>query len=958
LIWLGLATVVACACVPLGDAAPALADPTGPQYGTIGQYGEVWRGGGFDACWYDNGAYDGAGASHSVPGCTAAEAQPAPGKFIDPVGFTVNGSTIYVLDRTTDLPGALPDGVYASGWRLQELDGRGNVLGTTEFMLPTQGTAGVFNYEMLGLAVDHTEGTVDALVVAYCQTGTRHGCRIPTVTSGSTEYVEEILAWSTTPTGGQLVRPDGMNADSLSSPATGFSAAGVLSTASQLSKGLPEAGGSPQVVQPEGLAVDSAGGEEYLAVEGADVVGASAGRAAGASITQVCAMTNSSCAACPKALRPGVTCYTRTNTPGQGDIRLRWSANTLAGLPNDSSDEFFPPAGISTVPSGDPNAQAGSLTVLLDEGSGAEQASNLDVVSVPADLTDTPEILASGATAVAPGSEDDDAATATSDLSPENVSGDPDGAPTAATDLAAPEIISLDNGLYAGEFEPDPLPPQADLQNPDVLPGIWTADNPAVRLLSPLPDGTLSNDPAVTTNPPLTTLFDTLGNPNTNQSGSTNPASACNLSDAVSAANGASPFPSLAAGTGGTVWILTRGLDSSGLGLEAGSPGPLLEGGRYLIELAPQEGDPCPAPSGTFTIAAPGGSPQSASTSSPRAVTAGTPVSFDACPPPTLTHPNCPVTGSTGVNNLGAASAEYVWNFGDGSTDKISTVPGDNLNFLWPSPTDTHQFLRPGTFTITLTMLDDFGTYVETGSVDVSIGVLPVASFTNSMAGMTVNVDASASSATPGRQIIDYQWNWGDGQIDDSPTPTDSHTYAEPGTYTVTLSVLDSDYARSPKQANAVVTAIAPPSPPSVSARALGGTGSRPRPRRPAVTALVRSRKIARGYLKMVLSCSTGQSLCRGTIVLKTMKSIPLHGKRGRRTRRVLGRVTFAIAGGRSKPVSIRLSRQALALLANSRVLWTTVTVLARNPQGMRYTHTFRLALLPSSPLWGRRPAR
>jgi hypothetical protein len=72
----------------------------------------------------------------------------------------------------------------------------------------------------------------------------------------------------------------------------------------------------------------------------------------------------------------------------------------------------------------------------------------------------------------------------------------------------------------------------------------------------------------------------------------------------------------------------------------------------------------------------------------------------------------------------------------------------------------------------------------------------------------------------------------------------------------------------------------------------------------------------------------------------------------------VLGRVTFAIAGGKSKPVSIRLSRQAIALLGKSRLVWTIVTVSARNPLGERYVNTFRLALLVTSPARGHRPAR
>src|ERR1700734_711591 len=66
----------------------------GPQYGAIGQYGEVTRFGGFDSTWFDNGQYDGSGT----------ETQPTPGKLVDPVGFAVDtkdegtdNTAVYVL---------------------------------------------------------------------------------------------------------------------------------------------------------------------------------------------------------------------------------------------------------------------------------------------------------------------------------------------------------------------------------------------------------------------------------------------------------------------------------------------------------------------------------------------------------------------------------------------------------------------------------------------------------------------------------------------------------------------------------------------------------------------------------------------------------------------------------------------------------------------------------------------
>ncbi|HXP99964.1 MAG TPA: hypothetical protein VN845_07860, partial [Solirubrobacteraceae bacterium] len=124
----------------------------GPQYGSIGQYGEVTHFGGFDATAYDNEQYGGA--------LTA-------GEFLNPVGFAVDtqdkttggdGTAIYVLDRVSDwgdeLTGSMP-----TEWRLQKLSDTGAVLGSTEFTLPNPSGAasalGVNNPTgVLGLAID------------------------------------------------------------------------------------------------------------------------------------------------------------------------------------------------------------------------------------------------------------------------------------------------------------------------------------------------------------------------------------------------------------------------------------------------------------------------------------------------------------------------------------------------------------------------------------------------------------------------------------------------------------------------------------------------------------------------------------------------------------------------------------------------------------------------------------
>ncbi len=126
----------------------------------------------------------------------------------------------------------------------------------------------------------------------------------------------------------------------------------------------------------------------------------------------------------------------------------------------------------------------------------------------------------------------------------------------------------------------------------------------------------------------------------------------------------------------------------------------------------------------------------------------------------------------------GVAVASYGWDFGDGAT-------GTGVN-------PTHDYADPGSYVVKLTVVDSRGV---SGSVTHSVTVTrphaaPTASFTTSPAGLTVGVDASASSATDGADLT-YSWNWGDG------TPagagkTANHTYAAAGDYTVVLTLTDS----------------------------------------------------------------------------------------------------------------------------------------------------------------------
>jgi PKD repeat protein len=126
------------------------------------------------------------------------------------------------------------------------------------------------------------------------------------------------------------------------------------------------------------------------------------------------------------------------------------------------------------------------------------------------------------------------------------------------------------------------------------------------------------------------------------------------------------------------------------------------------------------------------------------------------------------------------AIAEYRWDFGDGERGS--------------GRVDTHDFAIAGNYSVTLTIVDPFGrTATITKQVPVGVGANPTAAFaispTDPVPGQPVHFNATASTAPPGRQIVSWEWDFGDGTSGSGVRVT--RTYPVSGTYTVTLVVTD-----------------------------------------------------------------------------------------------------------------------------------------------------------------------
>jgi PKD repeat protein len=143
---------------------------------------------------------------------------------------------------------------------------------------------------------------------------------------------------------------------------------------------------------------------------------------------------------------------------------------------------------------------------------------------------------------------------------------------------------------------------------------------------------------------------------------------------------------------------------------------------------------------------------------------------------------------TTSIPGYNASIVQYGWDFGDGSQKVTNTTP-----------LTTHVYITANNYTVILNVTDSQGLWSTTSETLNVAPPNPQANFTWSPLALSVNetviFDATASkpgwNGTAYTSIVNYTWDFGDGNVISGNYSTIAHTYATYGNFTVTLTVID-----------------------------------------------------------------------------------------------------------------------------------------------------------------------
>lgn len=132
---------------------------------------------------------------------------------------------------------------------------------------------------------------------------------------------------------------------------------------------------------------------------------------------------------------------------------------------------------------------------------------------------------------------------------------------------------------------------------------------------------------------------------------------------------------------------------------------------------------------------------------------------------------------------------EYQWSFGDEKAERNFALGVESI----------HTFQEPGTYDVVLELVDNNGESVSQVQSILVTEIVPgleakfLASETSGRAPLIVQFNASGSNHPDADiRIVSYSWNFGDGSLEKTNKIL-KHTFTDPGTYLVALTVTDSE---------------------------------------------------------------------------------------------------------------------------------------------------------------------
>ncbi len=317
----------------------------------------------------------------------------------------------------------------------------------------------------------------------------------------------------------------------------------------------------------------------------------------------------------------------------------------------------------------------------------------------------------------------------------------------------------------------------------------------------------------------------------------------------------------------------------------------------------------------------------------------------------TTLAPNAVATFDAGGSNdpVGTVT-DYSWNFGDGASQDAGG-----------STSVTHGYSQRGSYTVALTVTNSYG-QIATTTRAVTVDNAPTATFTPSATvadtGAAVGFNGASAAAMTGGSIADYSWSFGDGITQDTgTTATAAHTYAAPGTYTVSLTTTD-DLGMT-ATASEQVTIQAPPTPPAQTptttpsapgqtpAIAPAPVTAAPKPLSASLAATKKQRSGPALVHGVRVSLSASQSAVASFQVTIPVSHTRLaHNGRKPGTRSiVLLRTPAQAVGAGAHAITLKLSGAAARELSGARPLVLTVKVTLTVASGATISRTVNVDL-------------